>query len=137
ALQIEASRRRQDAATTEVVVEKEAEPDDRPRPQALVVREDEPQGPNDMGGGSEQNLALDERLAHQAKLVIFKVAQAAVDELGRSRGGGAGKVAHFRQKDLQPAALRVTGNAASVDAAADDSKVIGSLGRHKSPQESR
>ena len=46
--EVEAPRRRQDVAAAEVIVEKEAEPDDRPRPQAAVMREDKAQRPDDM-----------------------------------------------------------------------------------------
>ena len=50
--EVEALRRRQDAPPAEVVVEKEAEPDDRPRPQAAVMREDKSQRPDDVRGGA-------------------------------------------------------------------------------------
>ena len=47
--QIETSGRRQNLAATKMVIKKEAEPDNRPRPQTAVVRENEPQRPNDVG----------------------------------------------------------------------------------------
>ena len=59
-----------------MVVEKEAEPDDRPRPQAAVMREDKPQRPYDVRGGGEQHLALEERFADQPELVELEIAQA-------------------------------------------------------------
>ena len=71
----------------------------------------------------QQHLALDQRLAHQAELVVLEIAQAAMDELGRGRGGGAGEIALLRQIDLEAAPGRVAGDAAAVDAAANDRKV--------------
>ena len=131
AAEVEAAGRRQDVAAAEVVVKEEAEPDDRPRPQAAVVGEDEPQRPDDVGGRGKQHLALVQRLADQAELVELEVAQAAVDELGRGRGGGAGKVAHLGEEDAEAAALRVAGDAAPVHAAADHREIVRPRGPHR------
>ena len=68
-----------------MVVKEEAEPDEPGRADAALVRQDEAQGPDDMRRRGEEALALDERLAHQAELVVLEVAQPAVDELRARR----------------------------------------------------
>ena len=83
--EVDASRRRKDVAAAEMVVKKEAEPDDRPRPQSPVVREDKPQGPDDVRCGGEQDLTLDQRFADEPELVMLEIAQSAMNELGRGR----------------------------------------------------
>ena len=82
------------------------------------------------GAAREQHLALDQRLAHQAKLVIFEIAQAAMDELARARRGAFGEIVLLAQQDGEAAAGGIAGDAGAVDAAADhgevDQPVIGS-----------
>ena len=82
-------------------------------------------GRDDVRRGAKQHFALHERLAHEAELVIFEIAQAAVDELGRGRGGGAGEVDFLAEIDGKPAPGRVARDAAAVDATADDGNVEG------------
>ena len=105
-------------------------------PHVLVVGQHEAHRPTDMRHGAQQNLAFDQRLADKAEFEIFEIAQAAVEHLGRRGGGGGGKVAHLGQNHRQSPPRRVAGDAASVDAAADDEK-IGCLTvrrvRHESP----
>lgn len=59
-----------------------------------AVRQHEAHGPDDVRRRGEQHLALDQRLPHQAELVVFEV-------LGDGRGVAAGRVDH-----LQPASPR-------------------------------
>ncbi len=71
----------------------------------------------------QQHLALLQRLAHQPELVVFQIAQAAMDQLGRLGGGGAGEIVHFAEPDLERPPRRVAGDACAVDAAADHEQV--------------
>src|SRR5216683_658350 len=50
-----------------------------------VLGQNEPERPNDMRCRREQNLPLDQRLAHEAEFVIFQVTQPAMHELSRAR----------------------------------------------------
>ena len=75
------------------------------------------------GGYCPYHLALGESLPHQPEIELLKVAQAAVDELGGARGRAATEVTHVAQQDRQPAAGGIAGEAAAVDAGADDGKV--------------
>src|SRR5205085_2883047 len=88
-------------------------------------------------GEAQHHLALLERLAHQAELVLFEVAQAPVDELGAPRAGGAGEVRLLHQCHRQAPPRGVTGDAGAVDAAADDEEVdhgnFPHLSHHSSP----
>ena len=74
------------------------------------------------GAMRQQHLALEQRLAHQPELVIFEIAQAAMDQLGGGRRGAAGEVVLLAQADRQAAPGRVARDAAAVDAAADDQR---------------
>ena len=81
------------------------------------------------GACRQQHLALDERLAHQAELIVLQVAQTAVDELGACRGGRAAEIAFLGEKHREPAAGGVCGNADAVDAAADNDEIVGHGGK--------
>ena len=80
----------------------------------------------------EQPRPLDEGLAHERKLEMLEITQAAVDQLGGSRGGGARVVALLGEHHFQAATGRVAGDGRAVDAAADDEQVEG-LHQHKPP----
>src|SRR5262249_58263038 len=69
------------------------------------------------------HLALAQGRAHQPEAVLLKVAQAAVDQLRRARGSAASEVTHLAQKSRQDPAGGVAGDAAAIDAAADNGKV--------------
>jgi hypothetical protein len=73
--------------------------------------------------GAQQRLALDQAFADEPELEILEIAQAAVEQLGRGRGGRRGEVVHLGQRDGQPAPGSVARDAAAVDAAADDEDV--------------
>jgi len=67
-----------------MVVEEQAYADHPGRPDAAIMRQDETQGPDDMRGDRLQTFALHQGFANQAKIVLFEIAQAAMDELARS-----------------------------------------------------
>src|SRR5262249_49942595 len=54
---------------------------------------------------------------------VVKVAQGAVDELGRGRRRAGREIVLLDQQDTQPAAGGVASNSGAVDAAADNSKI--------------
>ena len=66
-----------------MIVQEQPGADHPGRALAFVVRHDEAQRPHDVGRGAQQYFALGERLAHQAEFIMFQVAQATVDQLGR------------------------------------------------------
>ena len=70
----------------------------------------------------EQHLALGQRLMHQTEVVVLEIAQPAMDELGRGGRRRSGEVALLAEKDRKAASGGVAGNAATVDATADDGK---------------
>ena len=106
-----------------MVVEEQAEPDEPGRPHVRHVRQDEAHRPDDVRRRPQQHLALDQRLADQPELVIFEVAQAAMDQLAAARRGALGEVVLLAQQHLEAAAGGVAGDAGAVDAAADDDEV--------------
>ena len=110
-------------APREMVVKKEAEPQHPHGAQALLMRQNEFQRPDDMRRGGEQQLALGQRLVHEAKFVEFQITQAAVDELGRGGGCAAGEIVLLDESNRQGRARRVARNGAAIDAAADDEKI--------------
>ena len=119
AVEAQRARRRQAAAAADMVVEKQACTQHPGRPQAGPVRQHETQRPDDVRRRRPQRLALFERVAHQPEGVVFEIAQAAVDQLGRGGGGRRGEVAFLDQQRLQPAPGGVAGDADAIDAAAD------------------
>src|SRR5581483_7758524 len=112
-----------DLAPAEMVIEKEAEPYQQGGTQAVVVGQHESQRPDDVRRHAEQHLTLLQRLAHEPEVVLLEIAQPAVDKLGRRRRSSARQVALLGKKHRQSTASRVACDAASVDAAADDSNV--------------
>ena len=77
-------------------------------------------------GDAQQDLALGERLGHQAELVVLEVAQAAVDQLRGGRRGRAGEIVLLDQQHRQAAPRGVARDAGAVDAAADHQQVVAS-----------
>ena len=94
-----------------------------------IDRQEEADRLDEMRRGLEQPRALDQQLAHERKLELLEIAQAAMDQLGGSGGGGAGIVALLGEHDLEPAAGRIAGDGSTVNAAANDEKIVG-LGDH-------
>jgi len=91
----------------------------------FVHGEQEAERVHQVGRDVEQDAALAHGLEDQAELVVFEVAQAAVDQLGRARAGAEREVAHLNQRDGQAAARRIAGDASAGDAAADDKQIYG------------
>ena len=121
--EIDALRARQAVMRAEMIVKQQAQPQHPARAQMRHPRQHEAQRADDVRGDAPQYLALGQRLAHQGEFVIFEIAQAAMDQLGGSRGGAARQVARFQQQDLRPPAGRVPGDARAVHPAADHDKV--------------
>jgi hypothetical protein len=87
------------------------------------VGQDEAQRPNDVGGGVEQALALEQGFADKAELVIFEVAQATMDQLRRGGGGIARQIALLAEHHGKATAHRIARDARAVDTAANDEKI--------------
>ena len=124
AAQVDRPRRRQLPAAADMVIEEQPQPQQPLGPQAFDMGQDEAQRVDDVRRDLPQGLALGQRLAHQAELAVFEIAQAAVDQLGRGRGCAAGKIVRLEQQDLGPAPGSVTRNARAVDPAANHREVI-------------
>ena len=75
------------------------------------------------GAALEQHLALDQRLAHQPELVVFEIAQAAMDQLARARRGALRQIVLLAEDHGEAAARGIARDAGAVDAAADDEKI--------------
>ncbi len=88
-----------------------------------VERQQKAQRRDEMGRGLEQLGALDEGFANEVELKPLEIAQAAMDQLGRGRGGGPRIVALLGEHDFQPAARGVAGDGRAMDAAANDEKI--------------
>ena len=114
----------QKLAAAKMVVEEQPETQKPRRTQLLVMRKNEPQGPGNMRGRTQEDFTLLERLPDQVKLVILEVAQPAVDQLRGCRRCCACKIPHFRQQDPRAAAHGISCNAGSIDASADHDKII-------------
>ena len=121
---IDRARSGKDLAAAQMVVEKEAQPEEGRGTHPLAVRQHEPQRTDDVRRRLEQHFAFDERFADQPELVVLEIAQPAVDELGRGRGRAACQVALLDKAHFEAAPGRVARDSASVDAAADDDQVI-------------
>ena len=93
-------------------------------PHVLVIGQHKAHRPADMRHRAQQDLALDQRLAYQTDLEIFKVTQPAVKQLGRGRGCRRGKVVHLGQPHRKAAPRSVPRDAAAIDAAADDKEIV-------------
>jgi len=110
-------------ARRQMVVKRQSQPDQPSRPHAALMGQDEANRPDDMGGRLEQAFALHQRFAHQPKFEMFEIAQAAMDQLGRSRGGCARQIALLDHQNRQTTAGGIPRDPAAIDAAADDDQV--------------
>jgi hypothetical protein len=72
---------------------------------------------------AQQRFALAQGLMHQAKLAVFEITQAPVDELGGSRGRAGREVVLLDQNRAQTAAGGVPRNSGTIDTAANNSQV--------------
>ena len=121
--EVDLARSRQPRAAAQMVVEEQSEADHPGRALLGAVGQDEAQGPDDVRRRAQQDLALDQRLAHQTELVVLQITQTAVDQLAAGRGGVAREVVLLAQQDGQPATHGVARDARAVDSAADDQEV--------------
>ena len=71
----------------------------------------------------QQHFTLDQRLANQQKLVVFQIAQPAVDEFCRPGGRARSQVIHFRQANGIATAGSIARDTASVNPAANDEDI--------------
>src|SRR5271170_7517754 len=76
-----------------------------------------------MGRDSPQNFPLNERFANQTKLELLEIAQATVNQLARRARGRGGEIVLFTEIDRPAPSRGVSGDAAAVDAAADDGDI--------------
>eukprot|EP00581_Thalassiosira_minuscula_P022850 CAMPEP_0184427104 /NCGR_PEP_ID=MMETSP0738-20130409/173350_1 /TAXON_ID=385413 /ORGANISM="Thalassiosira miniscula, Strain CCMP1093" /LENGTH=98 /DNA_ID=CAMNT_0026790569 /DNA_START=76 /DNA_END=372 /DNA_ORIENTATION=- len=88
-----------------------------------MIRQHKPHRPRDMRHRFQQGFAFDQRLADKADLPVFQIAQPAVKQLGRGRGGRRGQIVHLCQLDGKPTAHGVACNAAAVDPSADHKEI--------------
>ena len=98
-------------------------PSEAVRPGAVEGGHDERQRAHQVRRQGGQQLALEQRLADQPEVEVLQVAQPAVDELARARGGAARVVALLDQRDGVAAAGGVQRDAGAGDPAADDEHV--------------
>ena len=82
AAQIDARRARHHLAPGEMIIKEGAQPQHPHRAHAFGMGQHERLRPGDVRRDIEQHFAFGQRLSHQAKGIIFKIAQAAVDQLG-------------------------------------------------------
>ena len=82
-----------------MIIEKGPQAEHPAWPELVVVGQYEAQRPNDMRCDAPQHFALHQRLAHQAEFVVFEVAQAAMDELGRGAGRAGSEIALLAEQN--------------------------------------
>ena len=116
-------RRAAHAVDRHHVVGVEAEPDHPVQPRAVEGGDDEAQRPHQVRRQVDVDLALQQRLADEPEVEVLQVAQAAVDELARARGGPGRVVGALDQRHAVAARGRVERDARAGDPAADDEHV--------------
>ncbi len=72
-----------------------------------------------MRRAAQQNFALLKRMAHQGKIVVLQITQAAMDEFGAGRRSMLGKVVFLAQDNLQTTTGSIPCDAAAIDTAAN------------------
>ena len=105
------------------VVQVEAHPDHPVGPRAIEGGHHEGQRPDEVRRQPDHELALQQRLAHEAQVEVLQVAQAAVDELARAARGAGGVVGLLDERDRVAARGRVERDAGAGDPAAHDHHV--------------
>ncbi len=121
--EIDRTRRRQQLTAANMVVQEQPQAQQPGRTQSCVVRQNETKRANDVGGDLPEDFALNQRLANQAELVIFEIAQAAMHELGRPGRRPARQIIHFTKENSVAPAHRIARDAAAVNAASNDCEV--------------
>ena len=109
--EIERAGRGQDLPAAEMVVDEQPQPQQPGRAQARRRRQHEAHRPDQVRRHAQHDLALDQRLAHQAEPAVLEIAQPAVDQLGRGRGGAGREIVLLDQQHPEPAAGGVAGDA--------------------------
>ena len=79
--EIKRARSTQGSARSQMIVEKKSGADQKSRPHARRVRQNEPHRMNDMRSFGEQDLAFRQRFPDEPKLIMFEVPETAVDQL--------------------------------------------------------
>ena len=82
------------------------------------------QRPNDVRGLGQQHFALLQGFTHKAEIVVFKVAQAAMDQFGAGRRCGTGQVVLLEQHHAQTARAGIGSYSSAVDTAADNGEFV-------------
>jgi hypothetical protein len=122
---IEHGSRRQKLAAAKVIVKEKPEADQPCRADtALVIGQDETHRPDDVRRHRPENFTLHQRFAHQTKLVVLQIAQAAVNELRRAGRRTRGKIVHLGERNGITATDGVTRDSAAVDAATDNKNIV-------------
>ena len=78
------------------------------------------QGTDEVRRKGHHQLALEQRLAHEAEVEVLQVAQASVHELARAAGGPRGKIRALEQSHAVAARGGVQRHSRPRDTAADD-----------------
>ena len=125
ACQINALGWRQRPSPAQMIIQKQPKPQQPGGSEALVMRQHKAQGPDDMRRDAKQDFAFNQRFTHQAKLVMFQIAQATMDQLGGIGRSAAGQIAFFEQHHGKPASRRIPRNAGAIDATTNDGQVVG------------
>ena len=76
-----------------------------------------------MGRGSQQNLALRQRLAYQIEFHELQITQSAVDQFGTGGGGVRRKIVLLAQQHLESATRCIACDARAVDASTHDDDI--------------
>ena len=106
------------------IVKIEPGADHPPRAHGMFMRQDEFEAVDQVRRRLQQPLALVKRLRDQAEIVIFEIAQAAVNQLGRFRRRLTGEIALVDEQHRQAKQRRLARDRAAVDAAADDEEIV-------------
>jgi len=85
-------------AFAQVVIQEQTCADHPRRAQVRAVRQYKTHLLDDVRGLGQQHFAFGQCFTHQAELVMFEVAQAAVDQLAAGGGGVAGQVVLFAKE---------------------------------------
>ena len=109
--------------TPQGIVKKQSRTQHPFRPHGAVMRKDETQWPHDMRRCGQQHFALVQGFGDQSELVLFQIAEPAVDQLGAGGRCMRGQIVLLGQQHGQAAPRRVASDAGTVDPPADDQQV--------------
>src|SRR5262249_8250402 len=104
----------------------EPHPDADPREPALgsaIHRREEGQRPDEMGREALERFLLPQGLPYEGEVPELEIAQPAVDQLGRARGGAGGEVALLEERDGRAAERQVARDAGPSHASTNDDGV--------------